>query len=190
VLVFGWEPGGGVDARCQEMSTDLERSLFVFDGETGDEVGRFVFERFRVPTRTAPSTTTTWCRCATELRPGPRQLSVGNRCHRLHRPLQPQRDRVERPATTAARAGDRDSSRCVHPEPVLRRRRLRDRRCMELRNSRFRSSAGTWTWRPVGWGDRPTPRSGSPRFVEYTPDCAERPARSAQPPAPSSRRHH
>jgi hypothetical protein len=49
VLVFGWEPGGGVDARCQATSTDLERTLFFFDGETGDEVGRFVFERFQGP---------------------------------------------------------------------------------------------------------------------------------------------
>jgi len=49
VLVFGWEPGGGVDARCQATSTDLERSLFFFDGETGDELGRFVFERFQGP---------------------------------------------------------------------------------------------------------------------------------------------
>jgi hypothetical protein len=50
VVVFGWEPGGGVDARCQRTSTDLERSLFFFDGETGDELGRFVFTRFQGPT--------------------------------------------------------------------------------------------------------------------------------------------
>jgi hypothetical protein len=49
VLAFGWEPGGGVQARCQQTSTDLERTLFFFDGETGDEVGRFVFERFQGP---------------------------------------------------------------------------------------------------------------------------------------------
>jgi hypothetical protein len=48
VIVFGWEPGGGVDARCQESSTDLERTLFFFDLE-GNEVGRFVFERFQGP---------------------------------------------------------------------------------------------------------------------------------------------
>jgi hypothetical protein len=50
VLIFGWEPGGGVEARCQATSTDLERTLFFFDGESGDEVGRFVFERFQGPT--------------------------------------------------------------------------------------------------------------------------------------------
>jgi len=50
VVVFGWEPGGGVQARCQESSTDLERTLFFFDGETGAEVGRFVFTRFQGPT--------------------------------------------------------------------------------------------------------------------------------------------
>jgi hypothetical protein len=50
VVVFGWEPGGGVQARCQATSTDLERSLFFFDGEDGEELGRFVFERFQGPT--------------------------------------------------------------------------------------------------------------------------------------------
>ena len=49
VLVFGWEPGGGVDARCQATSTDLERSLFFFDAD-GNELGRFVFTRFQGPT--------------------------------------------------------------------------------------------------------------------------------------------
>jgi hypothetical protein len=49
VLVFGWEPGGGVDARCQATSTDLERSLFFFDPD-GNELGRFVFTRFQGPT--------------------------------------------------------------------------------------------------------------------------------------------
>jgi LVIVD repeat len=49
VLVFGWEPGGGVQARCQATSTDLERSLFFFDAD-GNELGRFVFTRFQGPT--------------------------------------------------------------------------------------------------------------------------------------------
>lgn len=48
VIVFGWEPGGGVQARCQETSTDLERTLFFFDTD-GNEVGRFVFDRFQGP---------------------------------------------------------------------------------------------------------------------------------------------
>jgi hypothetical protein len=50
VVVFGWEPGGGVQAKCQQTSTDLERTLFFFDGATGDELGRFVFTRFQGPT--------------------------------------------------------------------------------------------------------------------------------------------
>jgi hypothetical protein len=29
VIVFGWEPGVGFDARCQETSTDLERTQFL-----------------------------------------------------------------------------------------------------------------------------------------------------------------
>jgi hypothetical protein len=85
MLVFGWEPGGGVDARCQETSTDLERSLLFFDGETGDEVGGSL--------RAVP--TTTWCRCATGTTSWSTPAISRQRCHRLHRPLQPERDRVE-----------------------------------------------------------------------------------------------
>ena len=50
VLVFSHEPGGGVEARCQETTSEIERTAFFFDTATGDELGRFVFERFQGPT--------------------------------------------------------------------------------------------------------------------------------------------
>jgi hypothetical protein len=50
VVVFGHEPGGGVQARCQETSTDLDRTMFFYDAREGLELGRFVFERFQGPT--------------------------------------------------------------------------------------------------------------------------------------------
>jgi hypothetical protein len=45
VLVFGHEPGGGSQARCQATSTVVDRSLFFFDARTGDPVGTFVHPR-------------------------------------------------------------------------------------------------------------------------------------------------
>lgn len=50
VLVFAHEPGGGVEARCQESTPEIDRTAFFFDAETGTELGRFVFERFQGPT--------------------------------------------------------------------------------------------------------------------------------------------
>lgn len=50
VLVFSHEPGGGVEARCQESTPELDRTAFFFDAETGSELGRFVFRRFQGPT--------------------------------------------------------------------------------------------------------------------------------------------
>jgi hypothetical protein len=44
VLVFGHEPGGGVDARCQATSALVDRTLFFYDHE-GNELGRFVHPR-------------------------------------------------------------------------------------------------------------------------------------------------
>jgi hypothetical protein len=44
-VVFGHEPGGGVEARCQATSAEVDRTLFFLDGETGDTVGTFVHPR-------------------------------------------------------------------------------------------------------------------------------------------------
>ena len=50
VLVFSHEPEGGVGARCQETTPEIDRTAFFFDTATGEELGRFVFERFQGPT--------------------------------------------------------------------------------------------------------------------------------------------
>jgi hypothetical protein len=44
VLIFGHEPGGGSQARCQETSALVDRTLFFYDHE-GNELGTFVHPR-------------------------------------------------------------------------------------------------------------------------------------------------
>jgi hypothetical protein len=44
VLIFGHEPGGGVDARCQATSAVVDRTLFFYDHE-GNQLGTFVHPR-------------------------------------------------------------------------------------------------------------------------------------------------
>ena len=44
VLVFGHEPGGGVDARCQSSSALVDRTLYFYDHE-GNQLGTFVHPR-------------------------------------------------------------------------------------------------------------------------------------------------
>jgi hypothetical protein len=45
VLIFGHEPGGGGDARCQASSTEVDRTLFFFDPATGEALGRMIHPR-------------------------------------------------------------------------------------------------------------------------------------------------
>src|SRR5918997_1428183 len=45
VLIFGHEPGGGSQARCQATSTELNRTLFFLDAEDGDVEARFIHPR-------------------------------------------------------------------------------------------------------------------------------------------------
>jgi hypothetical protein len=45
VLVFGHEPGGGTQARCQVSSAEVDRTLFFIDPDTGDAVGTFLHPR-------------------------------------------------------------------------------------------------------------------------------------------------
>jgi hypothetical protein len=45
VIVFGHEPGGGGQARCQATSSEVDKTLFFFDTETGAQVGSFVNPR-------------------------------------------------------------------------------------------------------------------------------------------------
>jgi hypothetical protein len=45
VLIFGHEPGGGTQPRCQETSTVTERTLFFFEARTGAALGTFLHPR-------------------------------------------------------------------------------------------------------------------------------------------------
>lgn len=45
VLVYGHEPGGGGQARCQEDSAEVDKTMFFFEPRTGVELGRWVVER-------------------------------------------------------------------------------------------------------------------------------------------------
>ncbi len=45
VLIFGHEPGGGGQARCQATSSITDRSLFFFEARTGTLLGTFVHPR-------------------------------------------------------------------------------------------------------------------------------------------------
>jgi hypothetical protein len=44
-IVFGHEPGGGGQARCQATSSTVDKTLFFFDTDTGAQVGAFVNPR-------------------------------------------------------------------------------------------------------------------------------------------------
>jgi hypothetical protein len=45
VLIFGHEPGGGSQARCQASSAAVDRTLFFIDPDTGNTVGTFLHPR-------------------------------------------------------------------------------------------------------------------------------------------------
>jgi len=45
VLIFGHEPGGGGQAQCQATSSEVNRTLFFFEAETGDSLGTFLHPR-------------------------------------------------------------------------------------------------------------------------------------------------
>ena len=45
VLIFGHEPGGGTQARCQATSEVLDRTLFFLDGDTGETLSEFLHPR-------------------------------------------------------------------------------------------------------------------------------------------------
>ncbi len=45
VIVFGHEPGGGGQARCQATSTTVDKTLFFFASDTGAPLGTFVNPR-------------------------------------------------------------------------------------------------------------------------------------------------
>jgi hypothetical protein len=46
-IVFGWEPGGGTSARCEASDPIVERTLFFYDTETGNQVGSLLHPRIQ-----------------------------------------------------------------------------------------------------------------------------------------------
>ena len=45
ILIFGHEPGGGVAPNCQSTSPQVNKTLFFYDAETGNQVGTWVLPR-------------------------------------------------------------------------------------------------------------------------------------------------
>lgn len=45
VLILGWEPGGGAEARCRADSPDIDKSMFFYDARTGEKLGQWVLPR-------------------------------------------------------------------------------------------------------------------------------------------------
>ena len=45
ILIFGHEPGGGGEARCQATSAEVDRTLFFFEARTGAAAGTFLHPR-------------------------------------------------------------------------------------------------------------------------------------------------
>jgi len=45
VLIFGHEPGGGVQAQCEATDPDTDRSFFFYEPETGTFLGRWTLPR-------------------------------------------------------------------------------------------------------------------------------------------------
>jgi hypothetical protein len=50
VLLFGHEPGGGTEARCQATSAQVDRTLFFLDAATGATLGTMIHPRPQGPT--------------------------------------------------------------------------------------------------------------------------------------------
>jgi hypothetical protein len=50
VLIYGHEPGGGGQARCQETSADVDKTMFFFEPRTGEELGTWMVERHQSAT--------------------------------------------------------------------------------------------------------------------------------------------
>jgi uncharacterized repeat protein (TIGR01451 family) len=45
VLIFGHEPGGGSQARCESSDAQVDKTLFFYDTETGNQIGTWVLPR-------------------------------------------------------------------------------------------------------------------------------------------------
>ena len=100
VLIFGWEPGGGTNPRCQaNLSTSTnDNLLFFYDPATGNRLGTM--------THTRPQSAIENCTWhnfnvvpdVQGLLRGLRQLPEGHLGHRLHQPGRGDRGRLRRSA--------------------------------------------------------------------------------------------
>jgi hypothetical protein len=45
VIILGWEPGGGAQARCTADDPDINKSMFFYSAEDGEKLGQWVLER-------------------------------------------------------------------------------------------------------------------------------------------------
>ena len=50
VLIFGHEPGGGTGAQCQTTSSEVNRTLFFYEPQTGTQVGKLIQPRAQLNT--------------------------------------------------------------------------------------------------------------------------------------------
>jgi hypothetical protein len=108
ILVFGHEPGGGGQARCQESSPDVDKTLFFYDARSGEEVGQWMVERHAVGDRELHDPQLQRGADRQGLRARQRQLPDGDRGDRLQRPRQREGDRLRRPvAALRGASGDR-----------------------------------------------------------------------------------
>ena len=45
VIIMGWEPGGGLQAECEEMDPDVKKSFFFYDADNGAKLGQWILPR-------------------------------------------------------------------------------------------------------------------------------------------------
>jgi hypothetical protein len=45
VIILGWEPGGGLQAECEESDPAAKKSFFFYDADTGEKLGQWTLPR-------------------------------------------------------------------------------------------------------------------------------------------------
>jgi hypothetical protein len=45
VVILGWEPGGGLQAECEEDDPDVKKSFFFYDADNGEKLGQWTLPR-------------------------------------------------------------------------------------------------------------------------------------------------
>jgi LVIVD repeat len=49
VIILGWEPGGGLQAECEEQDPPAKKSFFFYDAEDGSKLGQWTLPRAQGP---------------------------------------------------------------------------------------------------------------------------------------------